>query len=206
MIKLNQTQAMKSFTILIAAFVVLISIVNDVFCEESVPPQVAESSGKIKLLEDHKPYLINSKRTFLHYCAPCHGDKGNGRGIYFTIDLMPKPTDLTNVEYMANLTDDYLLNFVKSGSAAMEKSDLCPPWGGTLDEERLKGIIGYLRSLTIAKSSSDEKGAEDVVAPKTASSGAAPGFIKWAVLALLCLILIFAARKEWAKLKDEGPS
>lgn len=205
---LIQITVLRLFLALCVTFLVSNAFLRLVTCEEAVT-EVAEENKKITLLEEQKPYLTTSKNTFLHYCAPCHGDKGDGKGIYFTIDLEPKPRDLTNVEYMAKLTDDYLLNWIKSGSAVMEKSDLCPPWGGTLEEERIKAMIGYLRSLTIASSVSDGDSvgsSEDVVAAKATAADDMPMFIKWGVLVLLCLIFMFAARKEWKKLKIENES
>ena len=141
--------------------------------KEGAQAESAEPEKKYELIETTKDYLTSPKGAFLYYCSPCHGTAANGKGIYFTIDLKPRPTDLTNVEYMAALTDDYLLNFVTNGSAAMEKSKLCPPWGDTLGGDMIKGIIGYLRSLTIAKSKEgggasgeDEADAASVVGEK----------------------------------------
>ena len=152
----------KNYIILLACFLVVtgISISYVHGSEEAQTEQPkdgaqaenAEPEKEYVLIEKTKDYLTSPKGAFLYYCSPCHGASANGKGIYFTIDLKPSPTDLTNVEYMAALTDDYLLNFISKGSAAMEKSTLCPPWGDTLDGDMIKGIIGYLRSLTIAKS------------------------------------------------------
>ncbi|MDR4505971.1 MAG: cytochrome c [Candidatus Scalindua sp.] len=206
--KLIQTTALKFIVVLTASFLVSNIFLRVVISEEAVT-EVAVEIKKIILLEEQKPYLTTPKNTFNYYCAPCHGDKGNGKGIYFTIDLEPKPRDLTDVEYMAKLTDDYLLNYIKTGSAAMGKSDLCPPWGGTFDEKRIKEIIGHIRSLTIAKSGSGEKavtGTEDVAAAKASAADDTPMFIKWGVLIFLCLVCMFAARKEWKKLKSETES
>lgn len=177
---------------------------------ESEQAASAEPDKKYVLIEKTKDYLTSPKEAFLYYCSPCHGITANGKGIYFTIDLKPSPTDLTNVEYMAALTDDYLLNFITQGSAAMEKSTLCPPWGDTLDEGMIKGIIGYLRSLTIAKSKEggDASGKEEadaaVVAEETDQG--TPQAVIWSVLAFLCAFFAIGAVREWKKLAKEGPS
>ncbi len=177
--------------------------------EESRQGETAEPEKEYKLIEEIKVYLTTPKATFLYYCSPCHGDSGDGKGIYFTIDLEPSPRDLTDVEYMARLTDDYLLNFIKKGSAAMEKSDLCPPWGNTLGEERIRGIIAYLRNLTISKSREGEKTAvkeaQDAKVAEAGKKGTPPAVI-WSVLIFLCAFFVFAARKEWKKLGAEETS
>jgi mono/diheme cytochrome c family protein len=172
--------------------------------------EVAEPEKEYKLIEETKVYMTTPKETFLYYCSPCHGTKGNGKGIYFTIDLKPGPADLTNVEYMATLTDDYLLNFITKGSAAMEKSKLCPPWGETLDVDTIKGLISYLRSLTIATSKEgdvsegkEEAATEKVVEVKEKET---PQAIIWSVLVFVCAFLAIGAIREWKKLGKEEAS
>jgi len=178
--------------------------------KEGVQSVAAEPEKEYKLIEKTKDYLTSPKQAFLYYCSPCHGKKANGKGIYFTIDLKPSPTDLTNVEYMAALTDDYLLNFITKGSAAMEKSKLCPPWGDTLDEGMIKGIIGYLRSLTIAKSKEGGgvSGKEEAVAARVVEEKGkeTPQAVIWSVLVFLCAFFAIGAMREWKKLAKEGPS
>jgi mono/diheme cytochrome c family protein len=172
-----------------------------------------EKEPFITLIEKEKAYLATPKKAFRYYCGPCHGENANGKGIFFTIDLKPKPRDLTDVEYMAALTDDYLFNFISKGSAAMEKSDLCPPWGSTIEENQIKGIIAFLRSLTIAKSKMEKKPAEkeEGKEEKTVkvSAGAEKGVPKaiiWSVLILSCSFLVFIAINEWKKLGIEEAS
>jgi hypothetical protein len=169
--------------------------------------EAAEPEKEYKLIEEIKVYLTTPKETFKYYCSPCHGKAANGKGIYFTVDLEPTPRDLTDVEYMAALTDDYLFNFISKGSAAMEKSELCPPWGGTLDEGRIKGLIAYLRGLTISKSKEGEEVAvkEGTVVAEVGRKGTPPVVI-WSVLILLTVFFVFSAKKEWKKLAEEKAS
>ena len=180
--------------------------------EEAVQPvdaetQAVEPEKKYELIEEIKVYLTSPRETFVYYCSPCHGKAANGKGIYFTVDLEPSPRDLTDVEYMAALTDDYLLNFISKGSAAMRKSELCPPWGNTLGEDRIKGLIAYLRGLTISKS---KEGEEEVVKEGTAVTEAGkkgtPPAVIWSVLILLTVFLVRSAKKEWKKLAEEKAS
>ncbi len=179
--------------------------------KEGTQGEAAEPEKEYKLIEKTKDYLTSPKEAFLYYCSPCHGTSANGKGIYFTIDLKPSPTDLTDIEYMAALTDDYLLNFITKGSAAMEKSELCPPWGETLDEGMIKGIIGYLRGLTIAKSKEggEASGKEEADAANVVVEGkekGTPQAVIWSVLIFLCAFFAIGAIREWKKLAEEGPS
>ena len=175
--------------------------------EEIQQSKAVEPEKEYKLIEEIKVYLTSPKETFMYYCSPCHGTAANGKGIYFTIDLEPSPRDLTDVKYMAVLTDDYLLNWVTKGSAAMDKSKLCPPWGNTLGEDRIKGLISYLRSLTIAKSKEEKAVAvkEEVAVAGVGGKGTPPAVI-WSVLILLSIFFVFSARKEWNKLAEETAS
>ncbi len=171
---------------------------------EAQQTEATEPEKEYKLIEETKVYMTTPKETFLYYCSPCHGPSGNGKGIYFTIDLKPSPRDLTDVEYMAALTDDYLLNFITKGSAAMEKSELCPPWGGAFEVDTIKGLISYLRSLTIAKSkegetSDGEAEASDAKVVEEKEKGT-PQAIIWSVLVFVCAFLAIGAIREWKKI------
>ncbi len=170
----------------------------------------AEPEKKYELIEETKAYMTTPKQTFLYYCSPCHGPSGNGKGIYFTIDLQPSPRDLTDIEYMAALTDDYLLNFITNGSAAMEKSELCPPWGGALGVDTIKGLVSYLRSLTIAKSKEGEapEGEEETADAKVieGKEKGTPQAIIWSVLVFVCAFLAISAIREWKKIGSEEAS
>jgi hypothetical protein len=204
----------KNYIIVLVCFFAVagisISYVNG--AEEGAQGESTEPEKKYELIETTKDYLLSPKGAFLYYCSPCHGKSANGKGIYFTIDLKPSPTDLTNVEYMAALTDDYLVNFITKGSAAMEKSTLCPPWGGTLDDAMIKGMIGYLRGLTIAKSKEEggtASGKEDADAAKVVvdeKGKETPQAVIWSVLIFLCAFFAIGAVREWKKLTIEGPS
>jgi hypothetical protein len=204
----------KNYIIVLVCFFAVagisISYVNG--SEEGAQGESTEPEKKYELIETTKDYLISPKGAFLYYCSPCHGKSANGKGIYFTIDLKPSPTDLTNVEYMAALTDDYLVNFITKGSAAMEKSTLCPPWGGTLDDAMIKGMIGYLRGLTIAKSKEEgdtASGKEETDAAKVVvgeKGKETPQAVIWSVLIFLCAFFAIGAVREWKKLTIEGPS
>lgn len=162
-----------------------------------------------KLIEQRKLYETTSKETFIYYCSPCHGEAANGKGLYFTIDLKPSPRDLTDIAYMALLTDDYLKNFITQGSAAMKKSVLCPPWGNTLDETTIKGLISFLRGLTIEKSKEGADAAvkaesETVKVAATEGEGKeTPKAVIWSVLIFLCTFFAVAAIREWKKLGIE---
>ena len=92
-------------------------------------------------------FLLSPKSTFQKYCGACHGPTGHGDGRYYATSLAPKPADLTTQEMSAR-DDKYLFSWISQGSAAMGKSNLCPPWGYTITEEQIRGIVAYVKKLS----------------------------------------------------------
>lgn len=112
-------------------------------------------------LEAEKSFLFSLKGTYKHYCAPCHGETGEGDGIYYSTDLSPMPRNLTDDGYMSTRSEAELFNWIKAGSAASGKSNLCPPWGNTLSEETIRNLVSYVRGLSFRSRQFGEKPAAD---------------------------------------------
>lgn len=91
-------------------------------------------------------FLLSPGKTFVHYCSACHGTTGKGDGRYYAASLTPKPADLTAKEISAR-DDEYLFEWISRGSAAMGKSNLCPPWSKTIQEGHIRAIIDHIRTL-----------------------------------------------------------
>lgn len=149
-------------------------------------------------------FLLSPKKTFEYYCSPCHGMKGKGDGTFFTIDLKPKPRNFTDVEYMNKRTDDQLIKSITEGSKAVDKSNLCPPWGKTLTDKRIKELVVYIRSL-----STQEK-EKPVVAVKESTvedkkDSTLKSSMRWLFVIVITLALAGGAINEWKKLRNESP-
>lgn len=86
------------------------------------------------------------KALFAQNCAACHGTAGKGDGAAAAA-LNPKPRDLTDKAYMAGLKDEYLMDIVKKGGAAVGKSALMPPWGAAMKDDQIRDVIAFVRSL-----------------------------------------------------------
>jgi mono/diheme cytochrome c family protein len=86
--------------------------------------------------------------AYMHNCRPCHGDKGDGRGMSAP-GLRPPPRDFTKAQFKfawvdpptSLPTDDDLKRIVKGGlhGTAMLAWDVT--------EEELKGIIQYIKTF-----------------------------------------------------------
>lgn len=86
------------------------------------------------------------KSTYAQYCASCHGNTGKGDGPA-AATLKPKPRDLSDKDYIATLTDEYLMEVITKGGSAVGKSALMPPWGGVLKAADVDNIIAFIRTL-----------------------------------------------------------
>lgn len=148
-------------------------------------------------------FLLSPKKTFEYYCSPCHGMKGKGDGTFFTIDLKPKPRNFTDAEYMQKRTDDQLIKSITEGSKSVDKSNLCPPWGKTLTEKKIKELVAYIRSFSAPEAEAP------VVAVKTATVEDKKGnvfksSVRWLFICVITLALAGGAINEWKKLRSES--
>ena len=100
------------------------------------PPKPAEAGDPVARGAEH--YQL--------YCATCHGAKGGGDGpLSATLD--PKPAAHNDGNYMNALTDEHLTKVIKEGGPAVGKSPLMAPWGGALNDDQLKDVVAFIRSL-----------------------------------------------------------
>ena len=86
------------------------------------------------------------KAQFVQNCAVCHGQAGKGDGAAAAA-LNPKPRDLTDKAYLGGLKDEYLIDIVKKGGAAVGKSAVMPPWGAVMKDDQIRDVIVFVRSL-----------------------------------------------------------
>jgi mono/diheme cytochrome c family protein len=80
-------------------------------------------------------------------CSQCHGITGNGKGINAPY-LSEQPRNHRDAEAMRKLSDDHLFQVIKFGGPAVERSTLMPAWGGTLEDDQIRGLVKYLRTLS----------------------------------------------------------
>jgi len=122
--------------------------------ETNNPPQepIESSESAIKPDKSQKQEITkgnieNGKKLFSNSCAACHGVSGRGDGPA-AATMAPRPKNLSDYEYMKNLTDEELFNAIKYGGASVGKSPSMPAWGSTLSDQEIRDMIFYLRSLS----------------------------------------------------------
>jgi mono/diheme cytochrome c family protein len=109
----------------------------------------AADSAAVAAREENLPFeLKEGKRLFNHYCYVCHGEAGDGSGQYYGFSLTPQPANFTDKAFMKSLTDETLFKVISEGSASVGKSNMCPPWGRTLDKEEIDCLVDYVRRFS----------------------------------------------------------
>ena len=109
----------------------------------------AEEEKHAGSAEHNVPYSsTEGKRLYMHYCAICHGEKGDGAGRYYGFGLEPKPANFTLKEFFEKRDDARLYKAISEGSVSVGKSNLCPPWGRTLHKEEMEFLVDYIRTLS----------------------------------------------------------
>ncbi|MGE5219800.1 MAG: c-type cytochrome [Chloroflexota bacterium] len=90
----------------------------------------------------------DGKNLYATYCATCHGEHGKGDGVA-AASLPVKPTDHTNGSIMNQLSDQFLMDIISKGGAAVGKSSFMPAWGSAFNEKQLRDLIAYIRTLAV---------------------------------------------------------
>jgi cytochrome c553 len=113
-------------------------------------PSFAAEKAEKKVAEETTPkYEVSielGRVTYQHYCTPCHGVKGDGRG-FNAPHLLVQPANHTDSKFMSERNDSKLFDTINLGGVEVAKSTLMPPWGAALGDERIKSIILHLREL-----------------------------------------------------------
>ena len=91
----------------------------------------------------------HGKVLYVEYCLQCHGRRGEGWGWGRKIPPPPVPIpDLSDMELMMQLSDQYLFDIIKGGGEAVGKTRLMPPAERVMSDAEIWDVIAYLRSLT----------------------------------------------------------
>ncbi len=89
----------------------------------------------------------SGRELYALYCATCHGQGGKGDGPAGQV-IDPRPRDHTDATYMGTLTDRDVYRVIEQGGASVGKSPLMVAWGGVINEQGLRDLVAYVRSLS----------------------------------------------------------
>jgi len=85
-----------------------------------------------------------AQRTYLTYCAECHG--ADGRGSWRATLFLLRPGNLADPRSTAGRSDEYLADLVKHGGAPIGKPGM-PAFGYHLSDEQIRELIAYIRGF-----------------------------------------------------------
>lgn len=88
----------------------------------------------------------NGGELYVTYCASCHGVSGAGDGPV-AASLDPRPARHDDGAYMNGLSNEHLVAVIKLGGPAVGKSPMMAPWGGSLDDQQIRDVVAFTRSL-----------------------------------------------------------
>lgn len=96
--------------------------------------------------------LSAAASSYADTCAKCHGPTGKGDGpkAKDLKDKDGKPIsvgDLSDCAKMAKVTDDDMFKELKEGGQAVGKSKLMTPYGDAMEDDELKAMVAYVRTL-----------------------------------------------------------
>ncbi len=103
--------------------------------------------GELTARESH------GKRVFVQRCATCHGPEGRGDG-QNAYNLQPPPPDFQVSLPQVSVEDRRAV--IEGGTAALDRSTLCPPWGRTLREEEVEALVAYMAVMEQPSAEDDE--------------------------------------------------
>lgn len=120
-------------------------------CQAPSPPAAADLAEPVLRSRGLSPSAARGQRLFAARCATCHGETGAGDGQNaYTLDS--PPPDLGS----STLSDAERRTLVVGGSAALERSPLCPPRGRAVGPDDVDALTAYLRALVRLKTETPE--------------------------------------------------
>jgi len=96
--------------------------------------------------------LTAAASSYADTCAKCHGPAGKGDGPKAAElkDREGKPIsvgDLSDCAKMAKLSDADMFKELKEGGAAVGKSKLMIAYGDAMEDDEIKALVAYVRTL-----------------------------------------------------------
>ena len=110
------------------------------------PEPAADNAGDASAPVDEASLIADGGKSYQTFCATCHGATGDAQTPIGQA-LSPPPTRHDDGAYMGTLTDDYIFKVIKEGGAAVGKSPMMAPWGGSLSDEQIRALVAFIRTL-----------------------------------------------------------
>ena len=105
-------------------------------------------SAPAKAADGDDASSTRGRALFETYCVLCHGGAGKGDGRAASLQKV-RPSDLT----ASSRSDDYKLQIISDGGAALSRSEGMPPWKTVLSRQQMTDVVAYLRVMANARPS-----------------------------------------------------
>lgn len=99
---------------------------------------LAVAAGPAAAAEDP----VRGKALFRSHCVQCHGENADGNGP-LAVRFTPRPANIA----ATRRSDDYLVQIVTLGGAALGRSSAMPEWGLELSGGEILDLVSYLRQV-----------------------------------------------------------
>ncbi len=107
--------------------------------------------GVFELPQKHTSALTPSEQRgaslYAYYCSICHGKTGERNGFNAT-ELTTPPAMHADPVFMSKLSDADMEKVIKGGGPALGRSPQMPPWGGVFDDQEVKNLVAFIRTLS----------------------------------------------------------
>lgn len=90
------------------------------------------------------PANTSSADLYVHICARCHGEKGDGKGPNW-LYMDPAPRDLTNANFMNAKPRERFINSLHEGVPGTSM----PAWGKVLNDDQINGLMTYVEQTFV---------------------------------------------------------
>lgn len=80
------------------------------------------------------------------YCTQCHGVNRDGNGLNSAF-ISVQPRDHSDPKGMGDIPNEEIIEVIKKGGLAANKSVLMPAWGGIFSDEEVDQLAAYLRHI-----------------------------------------------------------
>jgi mono/diheme cytochrome c family protein len=119
-------------------------------CDQTPPDGVvayAPQAGAPATAQEHaslRTRIAHGRTRFELFCAPCHGQLGDGRSRVAQNMVFRKPPELTGAR-VAAMSVDYVMRVIEQGFGLM------PRYDAVLDEHDRRAVVAYVRVLAISQ-------------------------------------------------------
>ncbi len=135
---------------IISLAVCLLILSSQAVAQESFEDQFVAALSLLKKQTEMAAAAVEGKRIYRDACQPCHGENGDGNGLY-SKSLSPKPRDFTSGKYKFRTTtsrslptDQDILRSISKGIPGT----FMPSWENILSEKQRMDLVQYIKTFS----------------------------------------------------------